>query len=565
MKTATDVLIAGAGPVGLLLATELARDGVDIVLIDRLPQRSFFCKALGVTPRTLEIFDDLGIAQDAIDLGVWLRGISAFDDGRPGATMEIPQANLPFGSLSLAQFDTERLLEACLQRHGGSVSYGWALTGFDSAPPGARAETEGPPGVGAQTQGAPGVRAPIEGLSGVRAQIQGPDGESRTIDCRWLVGCDGAHSTIRSTLGLDFEGGRYPQSFVLADLEVEWELPRGRMYRFNHGRAGEPGSTSLVAVPVHGSPRRYRLSTAVPESGAVPPDVAAAEDPAPPTLERVTALMAPLLPAGTRLSALHWSSVYRVSHRIVADYARGRVLLAGDAAHIHPPVGGQGMNTGLQDAHNLAWKLALASSGRAVPGLLDSYSAERRAVGLDVVQNTTRALNDVLAQRAQLPGMRETQLLVSYRGSAIVRDERADAAEAALAAGDRAPDAGGLRRRFVGQALRLHERLGRGRHVLVGFIGDEPAMTDTLADMLAMLRALLGDAITGFAIAPEGGTPPEREDLPVLLDAAGAFAAAYAARPGMAWLIRPDGYIGWCSAAPTVAGLRSFLQLIVRT
>ncbi len=133
MKTTTDVLIAVAGPVGLLPATELLRDGVDVLLIDRLRTRSFFCKALGVTPRTLEIFDDIGIAQDAIDSGVWLQGVSAFNDGVPGPSMDVPPG-LPFGNLSLAQFHTERLLEACLHRCGGSVSYGHTLTGFSKGP-----------------------------------------------------------------------------------------------------------------------------------------------------------------------------------------------------------------------------------------------------------------------------------------------------------------------------------------------------------------------------------------------------------------------------------------------
>jgi 2-polyprenyl-6-methoxyphenol hydroxylase-like FAD-dependent oxidoreductase len=336
-----------------------------------------------VTPRTLEIFDDLGIAQDAIGSGVWLQGISSFNNGKPGPGMDIPE-NLPFGNLSLAQFDTERLLEACLRRRGGTVLYGWTLNAF------------------------------AEHTNGIRAQIMGPDGSAQTIDCRWLVGCDGAHSTVRAALGVDFAGGCYPQTFVLADLEVTWDLPRGRMYRFNHGHSGEPGSTSLVAVPVHGSPWRYGLSTMLPNAApAVAGD--ARKAPSPPTLEQVTKLMLPLLPAGTSLSSLHWSSVYRVSHRIVQVYSQGRAFLAGDAAHLHPPVGGQGMNTGLQDAHNLAWKLALASRALATQALLYSYSAERRAVGLDVVENTSRALNEVLAQRAQLPGMRETQLLVGYR------------------------------------------------------------------------------------------------------------------------------------------------------
>jgi 2-polyprenyl-6-methoxyphenol hydroxylase-like FAD-dependent oxidoreductase len=333
MKTTTDVLIAGAGPVGLLLATELSRDGVDVLLIDRHKTRSFFCKALGVTPRTLEIFEDIGIAQDAIDSGVWLQGVSAFNDGVPESSMDVP-TDLPFGSLSLAQFDTERLLEACLHRCGGSVSYGHTLTGFEAK------------------------------ADGVRTQIQGPDGETRTVDCRWLVGCDGAHSRVRGTVGLEFAGGQYPQTFVLADLEVDWDLPRGRMYRFNATAANQSGGAALAAVPVHGSPRRYRLSTVVPESAMNTSGDASGET-FPATLDQITALMTPILPKGTILSSLHWSSVYRVSHCIVPAYATGRVFLAGDAAHLHPPVGGQGMNTGLQDAHNLAWKLTLASRGLA--------------------------------------------------------------------------------------------------------------------------------------------------------------------------------------------------------
>jgi 2-polyprenyl-6-methoxyphenol hydroxylase-like FAD-dependent oxidoreductase len=528
MKRTTDVLIAGAGPVGLLLAAELSRDGADVLLIERRTERSFFCKALGVTPRTLEIFDDLGMVQDAIDAGGWLGGVTSFDDGVPGLAMDVPP-DLPFGSLSLAQFDTERLLEACLNRHGGSVSYGTMLVGFSTQ------------------------------ASGVRAQVTGPGGDEQSIDCRWLVGCDGAHSKVRATLGLDFEGGQYPQTFVLADLEVDWDLPRGRMYRFNHGAAG----TSLAAVPVHGSNRRYRLSAVRPDAvGAAAGD--AAEEATPPTLDQIIALLGPLLPKGTTLSSLHWSSFYRVSHRIVPAYGKGNVFRAGDAAHLHPPVGGQGMNTGLQDAHNLAWKLVLASRDRATQTLLDSYSAERRPVGLDVVQNTSRALNDVLAQRAQLPGMRETQLLISYRDSGIVRDERTQAATAPLAAGDRAPDAGQLRRIFVGHAVRLHERLGHGRHVLLGFIRADKAMADALAEMLTLLRSVFGEGGSGFAVVARGAAALEREDLPSLADSGGEFAAAFSAQPGMAWLVRPDGYIAWCSAEPSVAGLRSFLQTIVR-
>jgi 2-polyprenyl-6-methoxyphenol hydroxylase-like FAD-dependent oxidoreductase len=530
-RAEVDVLIVGAGPVGLLLATELSRDGVSVLLIDQMRQRSFFCKALGVTPRTLEIFDDLGIAQDAIDAGTWITGVSSFNDGVDGPSMEVP-SELPFGSLSLAQFETERLLETCLHRHGGNVSYGSTLTGF------------------------------IEAGDGIRTQIVGPDNETRTIHCRWLVGCDGAHSKVRSTLGLEFEGGQYPQTFVLTDLEVEWDLPRGRLYRFNHAASGERPGTSLVAVPVAGSNRRYRLSTVMPDD---PATETGSEKPVAPSLERITTLMTPLLPAGTQLSLLYWSSVYRVSHRIVSRYGQERVFLAGDAAHIHPPVGGQGMNTGLQDAHNLAWKLALVKRGLATSTLLDSYSEERRAVGLDVVENTSRALNESLAWRSPLPGMRETQLLISYRASSIVHDERADTAKASLAAGDRIPDAGQLRRSYVALPFRLHERLGRGRHVLFAYLGTDDARIETLVEMLSLLHSAVGDAASSFVIAPQGARLTHREDMPVLNDAGGEFAAALGAAPGMTWLARPDGYFGWISESPSIAGLKLALARIAKT
>lgn len=240
--------------------------------------------------------------------------------------------------------------------HGGRVEYGVELAAFE--------EREG----------------------AVHAQLTDPNGQTHTVRCRWLVGCDGAHSKVRSTLGLAFEGGQYPQTFALADLDVEWDLPRGPMYRFDWSAGARP-KTSLAAVPVHGSEQRYRLSVVLPEDKA-----AAFANTSSPDFDAMCSLFLPALPDNTRLSSMRWSSVYRVSHRIVPAYAQGSVFIAGDAAHIHPPVGGQGMNTGLQDAHNLAWKLSLAARGLAQPELLESYSEERHPVGVDVVQSTSAAL-----------------------------------------------------------------------------------------------------------------------------------------------------------------------------
>jgi FAD binding domain len=247
----------------------------------------------------------------------------------------------------------------------------------------------------------------------------------------------------------------------------------------------------------------------------------------------------------------------------VSSYSKSRAFLAGDAAHLHPPVGGQGLNTGVQDAYNLAWKLALALRGRASPGLLDSYSAERRMVGLDLVENTSRALKETLAQRSPMPGLRETQLTITYRGSAIVRDEVANISDSDLAAGDRAPDAGGLGRSYVEQPFRLHERLGRGRHVLLGYASDGAGLS-ALAGLAGRARAALGTAASCFAIVPGDSTLGDREDIPVLRDAHGEFATAYGAAPGTTLLIRPDGHVGWFSSTPAAAGLKAALDLLAR-
>lgn len=526
MTIETDVLIVGAGPVGLLLATELARDGVAVRVVDRMRERSYFCKALGVTARTLEIFEDIGIVQDAIDAGVWLTGFAVFDHDKRVQAVDLPKERLPYGALSLPQFATERLLEQALRRHGVAVDYGWTFTGCTSA------------------------------SDGVVARAEDADGNVREFHCGWLVGCDGAHSKVRSGLRLDFAGDKYPQTFVLADVEVGWDLPRGGAYRFLHSR--DEQAPPLVAIPIHGSVSRYRLSTILVNDAAGTDDREAAPD-----LARIKAILTPLLPPGTQLRDMRWSSVYRVSHRIVPTYGGGRVFIAGDAAHIHPPVGGQGMNTGLQDAHNLAWKLTLAARGLAASTLLASYSDERHPVGLDVVAETSRSMNEVLAQKSPQPGMRETQLLVGYRDSTIVSGD-APTDSAPLAPGDRAPDATDLTQPFVAHPRRLRERIGGGCHLLVGYVGANGQGLDTVVAMHGVLRSSLDDLARTLVIAPPDALLTPQEDVPVCTDASRSFATAYGATPGSAWLIRPDGHIGWWSATPSVDALQGYLRGIVR-
>ncbi|WP_244817232.1 FAD-dependent monooxygenase [Caballeronia sp. Lep1P3] len=534
MPETTDVLIAGAGPVGLLLAAELCRDGVDVRIVDPHDERAFFVKALGVTARTLELFDDLDVAREAIEAGVWITSADAYKDGALATSTDIPREGLPYGALSLAQYETERILERALHRHGGRVEYGTAFLDF----------------------------VDDEDNGGLLCRLQGTQGDVREFRCRWLVGCDGARSTVRRHLNVPFEGDQYAQTFMLADVDVDWPLRRGPMYRFSQSAREGRGATTLAAVPVRGSAQRYRLSTVL-----LPDDAARLASVLAPDFGQVERIMQPALPEGTRLSSMRWSSVYRVSHRIAQHYARGRVFLAGDAAHIHPPVGGQGMNTGLQDAHNLAWKLALAARGLAGPSLLSSYEDERRPVGLDVVESTSRALNTVLTHGDVRPAMRETQLLVGYRGSPIVEDECAGLAPDLPAPGDRVPEVGGLVEDFIGHRQRLAAHIGGGRHTLIGYLSDDRDDTNdnqraSFAAAANAWRATLGPNANAVAIMARGAADASRdsnESWHALTDAAGEFAAAFGARGGMAWAIRPDGHIGYRTGACSAEALLAWL------
>jgi hypothetical protein len=252
-----------------------------------------------------------------------------------------------------------------------------------------------------------------------------------------------------------------------------------------------------------------------------------------------------LLPEKAVLSDLRWSSIYRISMRLAAHYRSGNVFIAGDAAHIHPPTGGQGMNTGIQDAYNLAWKLALVARGVARESLLDSYEPERHAIGAEVVARTTAATMALGRQEAREDRLANTQVLVNYRGLAGIDSPAPDDATAASPlAGDRSPDCLGLRRHGVGFPLRMFDVLRGTEHVLlVSCPGPDPQAE--LADLAAFAaRASLDGLLRSAAIVEPGRPVTHLPKLSVYQDAEGAFGAAYGSRRA-AFLVRPDGYLAW--------------------
>ncbi len=340
------LLIVGAGPVGMTLACELARYRVPLRIIDKSASRTDKSKALVVWSRTLELLDRSGGAAPFIDAGFKVQAVNivAHDKilGRP--TMDAVDSQYKFG-LMLPQSQTERLLEERLASLGIPVERQVELLSFKADP------------------------------AGVDAVLRHADGRQEQIHTDWLLGCDGAHSAVRHGVGATFAGETMNADFVLADAHLSsYPYPETEVSVFWH-RDGV-----LVLFPI--TPGRFRVIADLPFTGG--------EKPPTPTLEDVQRILDQRGTSGMKLSDPIWLAGFRINGRKVANYRWGRAFLLGDAAHVHSPAGGQGMNTGMQDAFNLAWKLALVVHGHAPEALLDSFSPERSAVGDEVLQNAGR-------------------------------------------------------------------------------------------------------------------------------------------------------------------------------
>ncbi|TDR94954.1 FAD-dependent monooxygenase [Enterovirga rhinocerotis] len=342
------VLVAGAGPVGLTMAAELARYGIAVRIIDASPHQTETSKALVLWSRTLELMDRMGCTAPFLDAGLRARGAAIRSDGALLGTPRFDAIASAYNyALMIPQRDTERLLTDHLRSLGVEIEREVELTGFTAR------ET------------------------GVEATLRHVDGREEVVQADWLIGCDGAHSTVRHGLGATFAGSAQGDDWLLADIRIEGPKAPPSDELSIHFHPDGP----FVVFPLPGG--RARVVAPVGKSDPSRPRDA-------PTLAEVQALADARAGGGFRLTDPVWLSNFRINERKVADYRYGRVFLAGDAAHIHSPAGGQGMNTGMQDAINLAWKLAMVVRGSADPVLLDSYSAERSAVGDMVLRNATR-------------------------------------------------------------------------------------------------------------------------------------------------------------------------------
>lgn len=532
----SDVLVVGAGPVGLTVAVELRRRGVECRIVDRLAQAPQYAKAVGIQPRTLEVWENQGLLRDALDAAAPMRGQLVFVNGRQVSRLELAvPPDVPFGFVALPQYVTERLLTSRLGELGGRVERGVELVGFE------------------------------QDADGVTAHLAGAAGEQRARFA-YLVGADGAHSRVRKGLGLEFAGDAFPEEYMLGDVEVDWSMPEGYAVRSMHQTDGRTDD-ALVCIPLPGS-RRYRVSMLVPDELATPATGEVQhgiEGGRAPELHHIQAVLDRLAPEPARAHDLRWSSVFRISHRLADRYSAGRVFIAGDAAHIHPPTGAQGMNTGIQDGVNLAWKLALAVQGAAADGLLASYHAERHPVGEEVVGRTVRHARAGIEADPDDPAVvirREAQLLVNYRTSPLVVDDADGGAGSGPRPGDRAPDCRGLQRSAVNHPQRLFGLFADPDHTLLLY-ADDAAQLPVFAEIEKLTAALTAARARTYVITanPDLQVPGS----PVIVDAAGEFRTAYGATGGSGYLVRPDGYLGFRAAPMTTTTLRSHLEKVFTT
>ncbi|WP_349340929.1 FAD-dependent monooxygenase [Plantactinospora sp. B6F1] len=523
-----DVLVVGAGPTGLALAAQLRAFGARVRIIDRQVDRVHESRALAIQPRTLEVLDGLGVTPELIRRGNQTVRLQMHFNDRilPVPLFDIGTTDTAYPYLLfLSQAETERVLGEHLDAAGIPVQRGAALTALDEAE------------------------------DTVVCTVRHADRQDEQVRASYVVGCDGAHSTVRRLADIAFRGAVYPQTFVLADLEVDGIEP-GAAHVFVSPRG------MLFFFPL-AAPASWRMLAMRPRTDSSPPDQQV-------TLDQVQALSDTYTAGRLRLYDPLWMTNFRLHNRGAARYRSGRLFLAGDAAHIHSPAGAQGMNTGIQDAVNLGWKLAFVVRGVATPGLLDTYETERAPVGRAVLRFTDRAFtvatstNPILRQlRARLVpriaplalrikparayGFRAiSQLAIHYRRSAASTDQPG-APRRGPRAGDRLPDApvtGNTR------ANTLHRALATPTfHLLL--CGPDPWPMTGVTDLINRYRGL----VTTHFLTHDNSDPA------ALHDHTGQALRNLGLDNGdnAQYLVRPDGHIAYRSSGTDLTRLHRYL------
>jgi 2-polyprenyl-6-methoxyphenol hydroxylase-like FAD-dependent oxidoreductase len=533
-KTELDALVVGAGPTGLALATQLQRFGTRFRIIERLLDRTRESRALAVQARTLELLQTLGLGERLVMRGNTSTRLKLHLEGRAVAAVTlgdigVADTRFPF-ILFVSQAETEAVLNDYLRASGVLIERGTELVSFERED------------------------------DGLLCLLQRADGQQERLHTRFLVGCDGAHSVVRKRSGIEFAGGSYPQDFALGDVEADGPLEPNAINSFAGGGGvamffplGRPTTWRIIAMAADTQTDLQRSS-----SGAIVSDL---------ELSELQTLVDPPTGSSVRLRDQAWLTRFHLHHRQTASYRRENVFLVGDAAHIHSPVGAQGMNTGIQDAWNLGWKLGLVARGLARDRLLDAYEAERWPVGQFLLRYTdrlfstfTRAMSGrplaTWARRVVVPhvvphlfGSRwlrraafafVSELGIRYRKSPAIAGGEPRLHQGPRP-GDRLPDAEVL---VNGRSTYLQQTLA-GPHLALLLCGDSRNW-DALD--LNRLQERYARVMTTYCLTAPGSNGP-------LVDEKGNAFARLGVRNPTQYLVRPDGYIAFRS------GGRAFRQL----
>lgn len=509
----TDVVIVGAGPTGLSLATQLIRYGIDFVIVEKNEGVTPFSKAIGVQARTLEIYEQLGLAQKAVERGAIARKARLLAAGEMRAELDLSNIGQGLSAypylLLLEQSKNEQLLYEHLQQRGKEVLW---KSEFKSL---------------SQTD------------TGTSAQIVTAAGSSQMIEARYLVGCDGAKSLVRHALGLEFQGSTVERMFFVADVQVDWKFGHDALH------ACLSKDSLLAFFPLKGD-KRYRIVGTFPEEFA--------KDEGEILYEEIEQRIKEEAKLDLDIHDVDWFSTYKVHTRHVNKFSEGRCFLAGDSAHIHTPAGGQGMNTGIQDGYNLAWKMALVLQGKANEKLLETYNEERLENAKNLTQSTdrmfqflassewflaflrTNVLPSIAKYILSLDSVRNfifpliSQIGINYRHSSL--SQHAGDENFTVKAGDRMPY-------FLVDGQSIYDKLRSSKSHLLVFSAEQNDRRSIKADLESQYAEVV-----------------DFHDIPLYPQAAEAFGTDRS----FSVLLRPDNYIGFLSTEVSLNAISLYLN-----